>query len=113
MGNDYAGLFSTDEKVDKIISSGNYVGETVWRMPLPEDYNEFLKSQRADLNNISSVPEAGSITAALFLKNFVGDTPWTHIDIAGSAMRNKSKNYWPKYGTGFGVRLILEWLRKN
>jgi len=113
LGNDYAGLFSTDEKVDKIISSGDYVGETVWRMPLPEDYNDFLKSQRADLNNISSVPEAGAITAALFLKNFVGDTPWTHIDIAGSAMRNKSKNYWPKYGTGFGVRLMLEWLRKN
>jgi len=113
LGNDYAGLFSTDRDADEIISAGEYVGENVWKMPLPEDYNEFLKSKRADLNNISSVPVGGSITAALFLKNFVGETPWTHIDIAGAAMRNKSKEYWPKYGTGFGVRLILEWLRKN
>jgi len=55
----------------------------------------------------------GAITAALFLKNFVGETPWTHIDIAGTARGSKPKHYWPVYGTGFGVRLMLEWLRKN
>jgi len=113
LGEDYAGLFSTDKVADKIIEAGDYVGEKVWRMPLPEDYNELLKSKIADLNNISSSNYGGAITAALFLKNFVGKTPWTHIDIAGTARGSKRKHYWPEYGTGFGVRLMLEWLRKN
>lgn len=113
LGEDYAGLFSTDKIADKIIEAGEYVGEDVWRMPLPKDYEELLKSKRADLNNISSSKYGGAITAALFLKNFVGETPWTHIDIAGAASREKQKYYWPQYGTGFGVRLMLEWLRKS
>ena len=113
LGEDYAGLFSTDKVADKIIEAGDYVGEKVWRMPLPEDYEELLKSKIADLNNISSSNYGGAITAALFLKNFVGETPWTHIDIAGPARGKKRKFYWPEYGTGFGVRIILEWLRKN
>jgi len=113
LGEDYAGLFSTDKVADKILEAGDYVGEKVWRMPLPDDYNELLKSKIADLNNISSSNYGGAITAALFLKNFVGETPWTHIDIAGTARGSKPKHYWPVYGTGFGVRLMLEWLRKN
>jgi len=113
LGEDYAGLFSTDKVADKILEAGDYVGEKVWRMPLPDDYNELLKSKIADLNNISSSNYGGAITAALFLKNFVGETPWTHIDIAGTARGSKRKHYWPVYGTGFGVRLMLEWLRKN
>ncbi len=112
LGHNYAGLFSTDQDADKILSAGESSGELVWRMPLPKDYAEFLKSSKADLNNISNYPGycAGAITAALFLKEFVGDTPWTHIDIAGTARSNKRKFYNPPMGTGFGPRLVCDFL---
>ena len=106
LGEDYAGLFSTDKVADKILEAGDYVGEKVWRMPLPDDYNELLKSKIADLNNISSSNYGGAITAALFLKNFVGETPWTHIDIAGTAWNSGSN----KGATGRPVSLLSQFL---
>ena len=77
-------------------------------MPLPEDYMEMLKSNFADISNIGNTRWAGAITAALFLKEFVGDMPWAHIDIAGPAYQKKESAYCEAGGTGFGVRLLCD-----
>jgi leucyl aminopeptidase len=79
-------------------------------MPLPEDYQEFLKTETADISNKSSSKWGGAITAALFLAAFVEDTRWAHIDIAGPAYSQKATALCPKGGTGFGVRLLIDYL---
>ena len=79
-------------------------------MPLPEDYKELLKSDLADTSNMSSSRWGGAITAALFLQQFVGETPWAHIDIAGPASSKKSNAYCGPGGTGFGVRLLTDYI---
>lgn len=83
-------------------------GESLWRLPLMKDYDENLKSDIADLCNISSEKNAGTIMGATFLKNFVTRTPWAHIDIAGTARYSKQRGYRPKHATGYGVRLLVE-----
>eukprot|EP00181_Compsopogon_caeruleus_P004424 CAMPEP_0184679912 /NCGR_PEP_ID=MMETSP0312-20130426/2786_1 /TAXON_ID=31354 /ORGANISM="Compsopogon coeruleus, Strain SAG 36.94" /LENGTH=528 /DNA_ID=CAMNT_0027129675 /DNA_START=489 /DNA_END=2072 /DNA_ORIENTATION=+ len=89
LGNDYAGLFSSDDRLaDRISSSAKRVGEKLWRMPLPPEYLELTKSKIADLKNTGG-RAAGSITAALFLKEFVRNTPWAHLDIAGTVWGEK------------------------
>lgn len=109
LGEKIAGVFSSDDELaDKIIHSGEQTFERCWRMPLPEDYQEMLKSDFADISNIGNVRWAGAITAALFLKEFVGDTPWAHIDIAGPAYQKKDSAYCRTGGTGFGVRLLCD-----
>ncbi len=106
IGKEYSGLFSNDDKLsNKIISSGLCVNERCWRMPLEKKYNTQLKSHIADFKNIGG-PYAGSITAALFLEKFVGNTPWAHLDIAGVAWLEKSKPTVPTGGTGYGVKLL-------
>ena len=83
-------------------------------MPMPADYQELIKSQIADLANISSRRWGGAITAALFLKQFIKSTPWLHLDIAGPAWEEVGVNpYIPKGATGFGVRLLAEFVRLN
>jgi leucyl aminopeptidase len=79
-------------------------------MPLPEDYKELLKSDLADTSNMSSTRWGGAITAALFLQQFVGETPWAHIDIAGPASSKKGSAYCGPGGTGFGVRLLTDFI---
>jgi leucyl aminopeptidase len=79
---------------------------------LPEDYKELLKNDFADLNNVSSGRWGGAITAALFLSEFVGDTRWAHIDIAGPAWTKKASDYCGAGGTGFGVRLLCDLIDK-
>jgi len=115
LGYKYAGLFSTDRAANKIITAAAKTGELVWRMPLPEDYAKFLKSKKADLRNVSTYPNhyAGSITAALFLKEFTEDIPWTHIDIAGTSRLNKRDFYNPPFGTGFGPRLLCDFFSQK
>ena len=113
LGDKIAGAFSFDDKLaEDIISSGKKTYERCWRMPLPEDYKELLKSDFADLNNMSSTRYGGAITAALFLSEFVGDTRWAHIDIAGPAYTKKESAYCGAGGTGFGVRLLFDLLEK-
>jgi len=75
-------------------------------MPMPEDYKELLKSELADIHNMSSSSYGGAITAALFLSEFTGDCRWAHIDIAGPAYIKKASAYCEPGGTGFGVRLF-------
>lgn len=107
LGDEKAGLFSNnDELANAISSAGDKVAEKVWRMPLGEEYDKMLKSDAADMKNISGGRGAGSITAAQFLQRFVGDTPWAHLDIAGVTWSKKDTPTVPKGGTGFGVRLL-------
>jgi leucyl aminopeptidase len=113
LGEKIAGAFSFDDKLaEDIIFSGEKTHERCWRMPLPKDYKELLKSDFADLNNMSSTRYGGAITAALFLSEFVGDTRWAHIDIAGPAYAKKESAYCGAGGTGFGVRLLVDLLEK-
>ncbi len=114
LGEKIAGVFSSDDKLAKsIVESGEKTHERCWHMPLPDDYKPLLKSDLADINNVSSARWGGAITAALFLKEFTEDTQWAHIDIAGPAYTKKAEDYCPPGGTGFGVRLLCDWLEKQ
>ena len=113
LGEKIAGVFSFDDELaEALIRSGEKTHERCWRMPLPEDYKELLKSEFADISNISSSKWGGAITAALFLSEFVGDTRWAHMDIAGPAYVKKETDYCGAGGTGFGVRLLCDLLEK-
>ena len=107
LGNEKAGLFSNDDKLsDQLREAGEAVGESVWRMPLSENYDKMINCDAADMKNISGGRGAGSITAAQFLKRFVDKVPWAHLDIAGVTWSNKATSTIPKGGTAFGVRLL-------
>ncbi|MDX2447501.1 MAG: leucyl aminopeptidase [Desulfobacterales bacterium] len=109
LGEKIAGLFTQDDALaEAILASGQKTHERTWRLPLPEDYKELLKSDFADTNNMSSTRWGGAITAALFLSGFAGDTRWAHIDIAGPAYQKKGSAYCDAGGTGFGVRLFCD-----
>ena len=109
LGDKIAGVFSNDDDLAAgIIASGERTYERCWRMPLPEDYKELLKSDFADMNNIGSSRSGGAITAALFLSEFAADIRWAHIDIAGPAYLKAESAYCGPGGTGFGVRLLSD-----
>ncbi|MDM8526292.1 leucyl aminopeptidase [Desulfococcaceae bacterium HSG8] len=113
LGEKIAGVFSSSDKLaNAIISSGKKTYERCWHLPMPEDYKESLKSEFADTNNISKEGGGGSITAAIFLSEFVGKTRWAHIDIAGPAYVRKDEAYCGAGGTGFGVRLLCDLMGK-
>jgi len=95
--------------VDQILASGDRTGDRGWQLPLWKEYNELLKSDIADMKNIGG-REAGTITAACFLQRFVGDTPWVHMDIAGTAWTEKEKPYRPKGPTGTPIRAVVDTL---
>lgn len=115
LGTEMAGLFSNNKDLtNKLLQSGEESGELLWNMPLREEYAHHLKSSIADLQNITNHPRsAGAIFGAMFLKEFVNDTPWAHIDIAGVAF-NGSKSDLHKAGAcGFGVRLLNNFIKNN
>jgi len=113
LGEKIAGVFTKDQGLaDALVASGKKTHERCWQLPLPEDYKELLKNDFADLNNVSSGRWGGAITAALFLSEFVGDTRWAHIDIAGPAWAKKASDYCGAGGTGFGVRLLCDLIGK-
>jgi len=102
-----AGAFTNNEAfLNKLLSAAKTEGEKIWQLPLDEDYKEQLKSAFADLHNIGGRP-AGSITAAMFLRDFVGETPWIHLDIAGTAWLDDAKPYMSKGASGMGVRTFV------
>ena len=115
LGTNVAAIVSNDEKLTKKINdSSKRTTEEVWELPLNQDYMDMIKSDVADMKNVGIGRAAGTITAAAFLKNAIEKTPWTHIDIAGVAWTQgatKEKSYNPKGATGFGVRLILDYLQ--
>jgi leucyl aminopeptidase len=113
LGEKIAGVFSNDaELAASIGASGEKTHERCWQMPLPDDYKELLKSDFADINNISSSRYGGAITAALFLSEFAADTRWAHIDIAGPAYLKKGNAYCGPGGSGFGVRLLMDLMER-
>ncbi len=113
LGREAAGLISSDDRLsDRIIVASIGSGERVWRLPLYDEYREAVKSKIADTKNIGLPKgEAGAITAAAFLDNFVEKTPFAHLDIAGPASLRDEKDYIPKGGSGFGVRLLVHLIR--
>jgi len=114
LGHEYAGLFSNnDELAERLAAAGRAVDEKLWRLPLGEPYDKMLKSDIADVKNITGSRDAGSITAAQFLKRFVNEVPWAHLDIAGVTWTKKDLPTVPKGGTAFGVRLLDRLVRDH
>jgi leucyl aminopeptidase len=106
LGTDHAGMFSNnDELADRLTKAGVATGEKVWRMPLGPEYDKLIDSQFADMKNTGG-RNGGSITAAQFLQRFVDDTPWAHLDIAGTAMGAPKTEINHSWGSGYGVRLL-------
>jgi len=112
LGRSLAALYSTSEELaDGLLAAGEATGDRLWRMPLAEDYRGALDSPVADLSHVSrNDGGAGSITAALFLREFAGSRPWAHLDIAGAARSGADEGELTVGGTGFGTRLLLRWL---
>jgi leucyl aminopeptidase len=106
LGQELAGLFSNnDELAQRLIAAGDATGEKVWRMPLGQAYDKLIDSKFADMKNTGG-RHGGSITAAQFLQRFIKDTPWAHLDVAGTAMGSPSSDINPSWGSGWGVRLL-------
>jgi leucyl aminopeptidase len=106
LGQEHAGLFTNDDELgERLIAAGKATGEKLWRLPLAAAYDKMIDSKVADVKNIGG-RHAGSITAAQFLQRFVNDTPWAHIDIAGTGMGSPSTEINQSWGSGFGVRLL-------
>jgi leucyl aminopeptidase len=109
----YGAMYTRDLKLaQKLNQLGEYLGDRVWHMPLVDDYEIALASDVADFNHTADKFkfQGGSVTAALFLEKFVGARKWVHLDIAGPARSEVDAGENPKGGTGFGVRLLTEWL---
>jgi leucyl aminopeptidase len=112
LGHHYCGFMSNDDTLaETLLALGKSSGEPLWRMPLDDLYKKQLKSEVADLKNTGGKP-AGCITAAEYLHHFVGDTPWAHLDIAGTAWNYTEKAYVPKGPSGFGVRILIDFVRQ-
>ena len=113
LGRQYAAMYTRDNALATQLSkAGEASGDRVWHMPLVDDYKDSLGSDIADFNHNASKGKysAGSVTAALFLENFVGTRRWVHLDIAGTARSEVDAGENSKGGTGFGVRLLTEWI---
>ncbi len=110
LGDDIAGLFTPNDTVaQELLQASEKAGEKLWRMPMEEKYFEGIKSPIADLKNTGPRP-GGSITAALFLKQFVQETPWAHLDIAGPVWADKENGVNNSGATGYGVRTLVNWV---
>jgi leucyl aminopeptidase len=109
LGNRIAGLMSNnDDLVEEIKSAARTSGEQLWQLPLPDEYEDHMRSEVADFRNIGKPMQAGTLIGGLYLRKFVGDTPWAHLDIAGPAFSEEGDGwYTPKGGTGMGVRTLL------
>jgi len=110
LGNDIAGLWTRDDKLAqdlRVASEG--AGEKFWQMPMETDYFDIMKSAIADMKNTGS-RAGGSITAALFLEQFVENTPWVHLDVAGPVWAEKPNSINNEGGTGFAVRTLVNWV---
>jgi leucyl aminopeptidase len=109
-----APLYATDDALGaQLVRAGEATGELLWPFPLVQDYRAAIDSQVADVNHIAGGSAGGgSITAALFLREFVGSRRWAHLDIAGVGRSDVDRGLHTKGGTGFGARLLLTWLEE-
>jgi leucyl aminopeptidase len=113
LGSTYAAVVSNDDELAAAVArAGEESGELTWRLPLHPEFKALMKGTVADLSNLASKRKAGTITAAAFLEEFVGETPWAHVDIAGTAW-DVGREYTGKDASGFGVRLLVELARHH
>jgi leucyl aminopeptidase len=113
LGSTYAGLVANDDELAAaVIAASEQTGELAWRLPLHPEYKELMKGTVADLSNLAKKRKAGTITAASFLEEFVGETPWAHLDIAGVSW-DVGRPYVGNGPSGFGVRLLVELARRH
>ena len=112
LGSVYAGLFTNSPKVrEKLMVASVISGDKVWELPMTSEYREHIKSHVADIKNVGQRGEAGATAGAIFLKEFVGDVSWAHIDIAGVAWRMHDTSFAHSGSTGFGVSLVVSYLQ--
>jgi leucyl aminopeptidase len=113
LGSTYAAVISNDDALAaEVVRAGEETGELTWRLPLHPEFKELMKGTVADLSNLAKARKAGTITAGSFLEEFVGETPWAHVDIAGTAW-DVGRAYTGKDASGFGVRLLIELARHH
>jgi leucyl aminopeptidase len=113
LGQDIAGLFSNDDELAaRITAAGEATGEKVWRMPLIPAYDKAIDSKFADMKNTGG-RHGGAATAATFIKRFVNDVPWAHLDIAGVGMSSSANEINRSWGAGWGVRLLDRLVREH
>ncbi|HML00344.1 MAG TPA: M17 family metallopeptidase, partial [Acidimicrobiales bacterium] len=111
LGGSIAGIFANnDTLMDLLGRAADSAGERTWPLPLVEEYRPHIESEVADMKNIGKSGQAGAIVAALLLERFVDEVPWAHLDIAGPARSEENSGVLTKGGTGFGVRLLLDFL---
>jgi leucyl aminopeptidase len=113
LGRQYGALYSRDSKLaSQLVAAGETSGDRLWRMPLVDEYQDSLESDIADFNHTADKGNysAGSVTAALFLEKFTGKRKWVHLDVAGTARSESDAGESPKGGTGFGVRVLIDWI---
>ena len=109
LGKKVAGVMGTSNAlIDQTRAAGDRAGEPLWPLPIPDEYRSQIDSDIADIKNIGSGPQNGAITGAMVLKEFVGDTPWAHLDIAGTARADSDDSFISKGCSGFGTRLLIE-----
>jgi len=108
LANVNVGVFGTNQAfTDKLLASAKAAGEKMWPMPMDDDYREFIKGSFADIQNIGSGKGGGAITGAMFIREFAGDTPWIHLDIAGTAWNDDAKPWLAKGPTGVALRTLV------
>jgi leucyl aminopeptidase len=113
LGSHHAGLFSNDDELaDRLLAAGTSTQEKLWRLPLGSEYDKMIDTKNADMKNAAG-RYAGSITAAQFLKRFVKETPWAHLDIAGTAMGSPANEINQSWASGYGVRLLDRLVRDH
>ncbi len=109
LANVNVGVFGSDQAwTDKLLASAKAAGEKMWQMPIDDEYREFIKGSFADIQNIGSGKGGGAITGAMFIKEFAGDTPWIHLDIAGTAWNDDAKPWLAKGPTGVALRTLVQ-----
>jgi leucyl aminopeptidase len=109
LANVNVGVFGSDQPwTDKLLASAKEAGEKMWQLPMDDEYREFIKGSFADIQNIGSGKGGGSITGAWFIREFAGDTPWIHLDIAGTAWNDDAKPWLTKGPTGVGLRTLVK-----
>ncbi len=109
-----AGAMGNDQLlIKRVIDAGREAGESIWQLPVPDEYDYMVKSDIADIKNLAPNSEAGAIQGALFLREFIGKAKWVHLDIAGPSWSEKDFFHTPKNGTGFGARTLMQFLSRS
>ena len=113
LANVNVGVFGTDQAfTDLVLASAKVAGEKMWPLPMDDEYREMIKSGIADIQNVGSGKGGGAMAGAMFIREFTGDTPWVHLDIAGTAWQDDVKPWAGKGATGVAVRTLVDFVMK-